>query len=155
MYAFAHTPLGRISNAVRDNPERAEFIGYSAQRVRFYVIVVSAFFCGIAGGLSAINFEIVTAENVSTMRSGGVLVATFIGGAGFFFGPILGAVIFFLIETWFGSAGVWYLVGLGATALVFALMLPRGIWGAIERRTGLRLLPVGYRLDVRQEEVGK
>jgi len=94
MFAFTHTPLGRIANAVRDNPERAEFIGYNAQRVRFFVLTVSAFFAGIAGGLSAINFEIVTAENVSAIRSGGVLLATFIGGAMFFFGPILGAVIF-------------------------------------------------------------
>ncbi|ODS98961.1 MAG: ABC transporter permease [Lautropia sp. SCN 69-89] len=94
MFAFTHTPLGRIANAVRDNPERAEFIGYNTQRVRFFVLTVSAFFAGIAGGLSAINFEIVTAENVSAIRSGGVLLATFIGGAMFFFGPILGAVIF-------------------------------------------------------------
>ena len=94
MFAFMHTPLGRIANAVRDNPERAEFIGYNTQRVRFFVLTVAAFFAGIAGGLSAINFEIVTAENVSAIRSGGVLLATFIGGAMFFFGPILGAVIF-------------------------------------------------------------
>ncbi|MBX3592200.1 MAG: branched-chain amino acid ABC transporter permease [Burkholderiaceae bacterium] len=94
MFAFTHTPLGRIANAVRDNPERAEFIGYNIQRVRFFVLIASAFFAGIAGGLSAINFEIVTAENVSALRSAGVLVATFIGGAMFFFGPILGAVIY-------------------------------------------------------------
>jgi len=94
MFAFTHTPLGRIANAVRDNPERAEFIGYNTQRVRFFVLTVSAFFAGIAGGLSAINFEIVTAENVSAIRSGGVLLAAFIGGAMFFFGPILGAVIY-------------------------------------------------------------
>ncbi|TXL67105.1 branched-chain amino acid ABC transporter permease [Zeimonas arvi] len=94
MFAFSQTPLGRISNAVRDNPERAEFIGYNTQRVRFLVLVVSAFFAGISGGLAAISFEIVTAENVSALRSGGVLLATFIGGAMFFFGPVLGAVIF-------------------------------------------------------------
>ena len=69
-----------------------------------------------------------------------------VGGLGTFEGAILGAVIFFAIETWFGDMGVWYLVGLGATALVFALLFPRGIWGWIEDRTSLRLLPVGYRL---------
>ncbi len=68
-----------------------------------------------------------------------------VGGIGTFEGAILGAVLFFAIETWFGATGVWYLVGLGAVALVFALLLPRGIWGADER-FGLRLLPVGYRL---------
>ncbi len=69
-----------------------------------------------------------------------------VGGLGTFEGPILGAVVFFAIETWFGDAGVWYLVGLGATALLFALFVPRGLWGALEARTGLRLLFVGYRV---------
>src|SRR5690606_34702394 len=89
MFAFTQTPLGRIINAVRDNPERAEFIGYNTQFVRWFTLILSAFFAGIAGGLSAINFEIVTAENVSAIRSGGVLLFTFIGGIGFFFGPMI------------------------------------------------------------------
>ena len=75
MYAWSHTPLGRMANAVRDNPERAEFVGYDTQRVRWLTLIISAFFAGIAGGLSMINFEIVTAENVSAARSGGVLLA--------------------------------------------------------------------------------
>ncbi|MCD6732014.1 MAG: branched-chain amino acid ABC transporter permease [Burkholderiaceae bacterium] len=127
MYAFSHTPLGRISNAVRDNPERAEFIGYNAQRVRFYVIVVSAFFCGIAGGLSAINFEIVTAENVSTMRSGGVLVATFIGGAGFFFGPILGAVIFIFFAVALSDYTSAWQFYLGVFFVLIVMYAPGGV----------------------------
>jgi branched-chain amino acid transport system permease protein len=94
MFALTHTPLGRMANAVRDNPERAEFIGYNTQRVRWFMLILSGFFAGIAGGLSAINFEIVTAENVSAVRSGGVLLAAFIGGVAFFFGPILGAIVF-------------------------------------------------------------
>jgi len=87
MYAFTQTPLGRIVNAVRDNPERVEFIGYDTQWVRYLTLILSAFFAGIAGGLSAINFEIVTAENVSAIRSGAVLLFTFIGGVGFFLAP--------------------------------------------------------------------
>lgn len=62
MYAFTHTPLGRIINAARDNPERVEFIGYNTQRVRYLTLILSGFFAGIAGALGAINFEIVTAE---------------------------------------------------------------------------------------------
>lgn len=69
-----------------------------------------------------------------------------VGGIGTFEGAIVGAVLFFLIEAWFGAAGVWYLVGLGATALLFSLFLPRGIWGSLEDRFGVRLLPVGYRV---------
>jgi hypothetical protein len=59
-------------------------------------------------------------------------------------------VLFFTIETLFGASGVAYLIGLGATALLFALLMPRGIWGEIEARLGLQLLPVGYRLNDRQ-----
>ena len=70
MFAFTGTPLGRMLNAVRDNPERVEFIGYNTQWVRYLTLILSAFFAGISGGLAAINFEIVTAENVSAVRSG-------------------------------------------------------------------------------------
>jgi branched-chain amino acid transport system permease protein len=69
-----------------------------------------------------------------------------VGGLGTFEGPILGAVIFFLIEYFFGETGVWYLIGLGAAAVAFALFLPRGLWGTVEDSLGIRLLPVGYRL---------
>ncbi|MCK7497767.1 MAG: hypothetical protein MZW92_48670 [Comamonadaceae bacterium] len=62
MFALTHTPLGRIANAVRDNPERAEFIGYDTQRVRWLMLMLSGFFAGVAGGLSAINFEIVARQ---------------------------------------------------------------------------------------------
>jgi branched-chain amino acid transport system permease protein len=93
MYAFTRTPLGQIINAVRDNPERAEFIGYDTQRARYLTLILSGFFAGISGGLSAVNFEIVSAENLSAVRSGTVLLFTFIGGIGFFFGPMIGAVV--------------------------------------------------------------
>ncbi|MES2015616.1 MAG: branched-chain amino acid ABC transporter permease [Pseudomonadota bacterium] len=93
MYAFTQTPLGRMVNAVRDNPERVEFIGYNTQWVRYLTLILSAFFAGISGALGAINFEIVSAENVSAIRSGAVLLFVFIGGIGFFFGPLLGAVV--------------------------------------------------------------
>ncbi|SFU58390.1 branched-chain amino acid ABC transporter permease [Pseudoduganella namucuonensis] len=93
VYAYTHTPLGRIINAVRDNPERVEFIGYDTQWVRYLVLILSSFFAGVSGGLSAINFEIVSAENVSAIRSGSILLFTFIGGIGFFFGPLLGAIV--------------------------------------------------------------
>ena len=69
-----------------------------------------------------------------------------VGGLGTFEGPILGATIFFLIEYFFGQTGVWYLIGLGAVAVIFAMFLPRGIWGNLEQNFGIRLLPIGYRL---------
>ena len=62
-------------------------------------------------------------------------------------GPIIGAIIFYVIQKQFGNDGTWYLVGLGATAIVFALLLPRGLWGLLTDRLHFQLLPVGYRVE--------
>src|SRR4051794_12681348 len=80
MYAFTQTPVGRMCNAVRDNPERAEFVGYNTRRVRFIAFAIAGLFAGIAGGLHAVNYEIVGAEAVSAQRSGTVLIMAYIGG---------------------------------------------------------------------------
>jgi branched-chain amino acid transport system permease protein len=80
-----------------------------------------------------------------------MIFMTLVGGLGTFEGPIIGAVIFFAIETIFGASGVWYLVGLGATALLFSLFLPRGIWGTLTDRFGIHLMPVGYRLSTKEK----
>jgi branched-chain amino acid transport system permease protein len=127
MYALTQTPLGRMANAVRDNPERAEFVGYDTQKVRFLQLVLSAFFAGVAGALSCINFEIVSAENVSAVRSGGVLIATFIGGVPFFFGPILGAIVFaFFVAALSGFTKAWLLY-LGLFFVLMVLYAPGGL----------------------------
>lgn len=127
MFAFTQTPLGRISNAVRDNPERAEFIGYDTQKVRWLVLIVAGFFAGISGGLSAIMFEIVTAENVSAIRSGGVLLATYIGGALFFFGPILGACLFIFFVVALSEFTKAWLLYLGFFFVLMVMYVPGGL----------------------------
>ncbi|WP_061957765.1 branched-chain amino acid ABC transporter permease [Cupriavidus pauculus] len=127
MYAWTQTPLGRIANAVRDNPERVEFIGYNTQRVRYLVLILSAFFAGIAGALSAINFEIVSAENVSAVRSGGVLLAAFIGGVGVFFGPVIGAIVFTLFAVALSDLTKAWLLYLGLFFVMMVMFVPGGI----------------------------
>jgi branched-chain amino acid transport system permease protein len=127
MFAFTRTPLGRISNAVRDNPERAEFVGYNTQLVRYFVLIISAFFAGISGGLSAINFEIVGAENVHAGKSGAVLLATVIGGATFFFGPILGAVIFILFAVALSEWTKAWQLYLGVFFILMVMFAPGGV----------------------------
>ncbi len=93
MYALTRTPFGRICNAVRDNPERVQYIGYSAQRIRLMAFSFAAFFAGIAGSLAAINFEIMNAQQLGAQQSAVVLLMAYIGGVGYFVGPILGAII--------------------------------------------------------------
>ena len=61
------------------------------------------------------------------------------------------AILLFAIQTVFTDGGPWYLVGLGATAGLFALLLPRGLWGTVEERLGIRLLPIGYQVSAAAE----
>lgn len=127
MYAFTQTPLGRMINAVRDNPERVEFIGYDTQWVRYLTLILSGFFAGIAGGLGAINFEIVTAENVSAVRSGAVLLFTFIGGVGYFFGPMLGAIVGVFLTVMLSEFTKAWQLYLGVFFIVIVMYAPGGL----------------------------
>lgn len=127
MFAFTQTPLGRMLNAVRDNPERVEFIGYDTQRVRYFAFMIAGFFAGIAGGLYALNFEIVTAEVVGAQRSGAYLLFTFLGGSLFFFGPIIGAVLLVLASVLLSELSKAWLLYLGLFFLLMVMYAPGGI----------------------------
>jgi branched-chain amino acid transport system permease protein len=127
MYAFTRTPLGRMLNAVRDNPERVEFIGYDTQRVRFLSFMIAGFFAGVAGGLYTLNFEIVTAEVVSAHRSGAYLLFTFLGGALFYFGPIIGAVLMVFATVLLSELTKAWLLYLGVIFLVMVMYAPGGV----------------------------
>jgi branched-chain amino acid transport system permease protein len=141
MYAMTRTPLGRMLNAVRDNPERVEFVGYSTQRVRYIAFIASGFFMGISGGLAALNFEIVTAEVVGATRSGALLLFTFLGGAVFFFGPIIGAVLMVLALVLLSELTLAWLLYLGLAFLVMVMFAPGGISALI--MMNLRLAAFG------------
>ena len=141
MFAYTRTPLGRILNAVRDNPERVEFIGYSMQNVRYLAFMASGLFMGIAGGLSALNFEIVTAEVVSAPRSGAYLLFTFLGGATFFFGPVIGAVLMVLALVLLSELTQAWLLYLGLVFLFMVMYAPGGIASLI--MMNLRLAAFG------------
>ena len=127
MFAFTRTPLGRMLNAVRDNPERVEFVGYNTQRIRYTAFIIAGFFAGISGGLGALNFEIVTAEVVGAARSGAYLLFTFLGGATFFFGPIIGAILMVLAFVLFSEFTKAWLLYLGLIFMFMVMYAPGGI----------------------------
>jgi branched-chain amino acid transport system permease protein len=131
MFALTQTPLGRMANAVRDNPERAEFVGYDTQRVRYLMLILSGFFAGIAGGLTALNYEIVTAETLNAHTSGVVLLMTFVGGIGLFFGPIIGAILITVMQIVVGGMTHAWLLYFGLFFLFMVLMAPGGIASVI------------------------
>ncbi|MFH1873355.1 MAG: branched-chain amino acid ABC transporter permease [Pseudomonadota bacterium] len=139
MFALTQTPLGRMANAVRDNPERAEFVGYDTQRVRYLMLILSGFFAGIAGGLTALNYEIVTAETLNAHTSGVVLLMTFVGGIGFFFGPIIGAILITVMQIVIGGLTHAWLLYFGLFFLFMVLMAPGGIASVIAVQRNLWL----------------
>ena len=131
MYLFTQTPAGRMANAVRDNPERAEFIGYSSRKVRFISFCASGLFAGIAGGLFALNYEFITEENLNAATSGRVLLMAYIGGLGYFIGPIIGAVVLTLMNSLLSNYSELWMLYLGIMFLLTVMFLPRGFAGFI------------------------
>ncbi len=127
MFALTRTPLGRMLNAVRDNPERVEFVGYSTQRVRYIAFMISGLFSGVAGGLAAVNFELVTAEVVGAGRSGAYLLFVFLGGAVFFIGPIIGAVLMVVALVLLSELTQAWLLYLGLVFVFMVMYAPGGI----------------------------
>ena len=129
--AFLRTPVGRMCNAVRDNPERAAFIGYDPVRVRFIAFAVAATFAGLSGGLHAINYEIVAAEAVGAGRSGAVLLMAYIGGVHHFFGAVLGAITITWLQVSLSDYTTAWQLYLGLFFVAAVLFAPGGLAGLL------------------------
>ena len=144
------TPLGRMANATRDNFERAQFVGYDPARVRFFQFMLSGFFAGIAGGLYCLVYEIITFDTLAAAKSATALLAAYIGGAGGFFGPILGTILVVLMQSGVSLLSNAWLLYVGVLFIVMVMFAPGGIIGIIAQhipiaRTGrLRELLVPY-----------
>lgn len=154
MYALTRTPFGRMCNAVRENPERAQFVGYSPQLLRFIAFCFSGFFAGVAGGLAALNFEIMNTQSIGATQSGLVLLMTFIGGVGLFVGPIVGAVLISFLQLVLPDiTGAWQLY-FGLMFILVVMYVPGGIAGWVGmheplwRNGQLRRLVPSYALAV-------
>jgi len=131
MYALRRTPFGRMCNAVRENAERAQFVGYNPQVVRFIAFSLAGLFAGVAGALAAINFELVNSAAVGAEQSGLVLLAAYIGGIGNFAGPVIGAIIVTWLEVMLSDVTeVWQLY-FGLLFIGMVMFAPQGIAGLI------------------------
>jgi len=137
MYALTRTPFGRMCNAVRDNPERVQFVGYDPHVIRFLAFCFAGFFAGIAGALAAINFEIANAAYLGSMQSGVVLMAAYIGGVRFFIGPIIGAIfVTYLLLALSDLTAVWQLY-FGLFFIAIVMFAPGGITGLLMKHRPL------------------
>jgi branched-chain amino acid transport system permease protein len=146
-FALLRSRTGASLQAIRDDEEAAASVGVRVLGTKWIVYVFAAVGCGAAGALwlaTSITFQ--PNSYFSVQWTAYMIFMVLVGGLGTFEGPIIGAIVFFLIQDRFGDQGVWYLVGLGGAAIFFALFLARGVWGTVVDRFGIKLLPVGYRL---------
>jgi branched-chain amino acid transport system permease protein len=149
MRLLTEVPLGRMANACRDNQERAQFVGYDPRMVRFYQFVLAGFFAGIAGSLYALTYEIITYDSVNSVMSAEALLMTYIGGVGVFWGPIIGAVLVTLLQSWVSLISNSWQIYVGILFIVMVTYAPGGIAGLIllhrpiwqARRTRSLLVP--------------
>lgn len=144
-FLLLRSRLGASLQAIRDDEEAAASVGVPVMRTKRILFIFAALGCGAAGALTLANTLFIQTQSVFGVEwSAYMIFIVLVGGLGTFEGPIIGAIVFYLIQNQFADYGAWYLVGLGATAIVFALFLPRGLWGTLDARFHLRLLPVGY-----------
>jgi branched-chain amino acid transport system permease protein len=147
LFVLLRSRLGSSLQAIRDDEEAAASVGVRVVAGKRILFVLAALGCGAAGALTLANILFIEPTSIFSVNySAFMIFMVLVGGLGTFEGPIIGAIVFYVIQKQFGNDGTWYLVGLGATAIAFALLLPRGLWGTLEERTGLRFMPVGYRV---------
>lgn len=131
MFALRQTPLGKLMNATRDNPERVEFVGFSPTVIRGLALTLSAGFAGVAGALYALAFQVVTLDTLSLQQTTTVMLQTYIGGYASFGGPVIGALLMTLSSAHLSSLTDAWPVYLGTFFLLVIVFSKHGISGAI------------------------
>jgi len=147
LFLLLRRPAGAALQAIRDDEDSAAALGVRTMPLKFVIFVLAGFGCGAAGALTLANTLFIQPQSIFGVQwSAYMIFMVLVGGIGTFEGPIVGAVVFFVVQYQFADAGAWYLIGLGVFAIGFALFLPKGIWGLLTERRDVRLLPIGYHL---------
>ncbi len=145
LFFLLRSRFGAALQAIRDDESAAASLGVRVRSSKRIVFVLTSTGCGAAGAAILANTLFVQPNSIFSVQWTAMMIfMVLVGGLGTFEGPILGALILFLLQNQFGNGGVWYFIGLGASAVLFALFMPRGIWGTITERFDLRLTPIGY-----------
>jgi branched-chain amino acid transport system permease protein len=144
-YLLLRSRLGLDLTAIRDNEVGARSVGVRVAQAKRIVYLVAAAGAGAAGSVLIISQLFVQPTSVFTVQwSAYMIFVALIGGLGSIEGPIVGTVIFFLLQQTLADRGAWYLIVLGSVAVLMAMWVPRGLWGVVSDRFDLRLFPVGY-----------
>ena len=145
IYLLLRGRLGLVLTAIRDDEVAARSSGARVGLARLLVFVVAGAGCGAAGAVLAISQLQVQPEAVFSIQwTAEMAFATIIGGLGTIEGPIIGTIVYMVLQQTLASYNAWYLIILGLVAIVVALFARRGLWGLVDERLNIRLFPVGY-----------
>jgi branched-chain amino acid transport system permease protein len=128
------SPFGAVVEAVRENETRARASGYDVTLTRLLTFILSGGFCGLAGALQALHLSIVPIEIMHYETSGVVVMIALLGGMGTFFGPMVGAAAFLMLENLVSLWTVHWQLIVGAVFIICVLFFPAGIWGTLISR---------------------
>lgn len=148
IYWLLRNRLGLALAAVRDNTEAAKSVGVDAVRIKWAVFQIAAFVTGLVGALVYVQTARISPDAAFSVTdwTAYVIFVVVIGGIGRIEGPIVGVIVFYVLQSTLADYGAWYLLTLGVIAIAVMLFAPRGLWGLLSDRTGLHLFPVRRRL---------
>jgi len=145
IYVLLRSRLGLVLTAIRDDEVAARSSGARVGLARMLVFVVAGVGCGAAGAVLAISqLQVSPTADFSVQWTAEMAFATIIGGLGTIEGPIIGTIVYMVLQQTLQSYNAWYLIILGLVAILVALFARRGLWGLVDERLNLRLFPVGY-----------
>jgi branched-chain amino acid transport system permease protein len=150
VYLLLRSRTGLVLTAIRDDERAARSCGVRTGRARLLVFTAAAAGCGAAGGVLAIQqLQVVPGTSggvFSVQWTAEMAFAVIIGGLGTIEGPVIGTIIYMILQQTLQSYNAWYLIILGLTAITIALFARRGLWGTLDEKLNIRLFPVGYHL---------
>jgi len=153
VHGFLRSRQGLALLAIRDSEVASESQGVDVAQTKLWVYLVAAFGCGLAGALYYLgNLRISPDSAFSVNWTAFSIFIVMVGGIATIEGPIIGVIVFYLLNRLFSDYGTWYLVGLGLLAIVVTTRFPKGLWGVVSGRFGLHLFPVQRRLTLRRRD---
>jgi branched-chain amino acid transport system permease protein len=148
VYFLLRSRRGLGLSAIRDSEVAAESVGVDSFKTKLLVYVLTAGVTGMVGALIYLQTARISPDAAFSVLqwTAYVIFIVVIGGIGTIEGPIVGVLIFYLLQNYLAGFGTWYLILLGALAIVIMLFAPRGIWGYVSARFNLVLFPLQRRL---------
>lgn len=156
-YRILRSRIGLALAAIRDGEVAAESVGVDITRTKFLVYIFAAFGASCAGALYFLQTARISPDAAFTVLdwTAYVIFIVVIGGIGTIEGPILGAIIFVVLQSTLSNFGPWYLIILGALGIAVMLLAPKGLWGTFSAATGIHLFPTRRRLVAVADDMAK